>query len=178
MKKMIIVLLLALVAVTAVFAGQKASLSVLPYSFQSVREVGTENYVNSTYGLGGKAKYINFKDGSPFYIAFEAGSVSFWAEEKSNFTTVYALAKAGYSYELKDYVSLYAEAGCGADLQIYDKNGSFTSIYAAELGAEFAATDKLCIAVSCEGLFAFAEKDNANYNNWTICPSVGVVYSF
>ena len=179
MKKAIIIMLLALVAVTTVFASSQLSVAVSPFSFQSVKEVdGDKGYVNSTYGLGGKAVYaVNF-DNSNFYVDAEVGALTFWALKKTNYTDVFAVAKAGYSFDVTDKLSLNIEGGYGLDLQCYEDKCSAAGVFDLEAGAEIAVTDKVSVLASCEGMLSLSKKNDIHYNNWLVNTYIGMGYKF
>ena len=178
MKKAIIIMLLALLAVTAVFASSQLSVSISPYSYQSVRQIDNgKKHINSTYGMGGKAVYA-FDFDNNFYVDAEVGALTFWAKDKDNCTDVFAVAKGGYTFDITDKFCINAEAGYGLNLMCYEKDCSASGVFDLEVGAEYAINNKLSVLASCEGMLGLSKKDDVHYNNWLINMYIGMGITF
>lgn len=180
MKKMFVVLLLALLCSSAVFAaGNAITASVVPYGFQiSTSSADGQEPVKSTYGIGAEVLYSRFLTDRVFVKAGISQDTFLLPEGREAFTHVLASAGAGYVFTLSGPWSLDVGAGIGTDTLIYMGKVSETVTVLTGLGVNYALKDNLSLRLGCEGSFGFAKKDSTNYVNYRILPKLGVSFGF
>lgn len=180
MKKSIILVLVALICVSAVFAADNSvKVSAVPYGLQiSSSSAEGQASVYSRYGFGLEAAYQHKLTGGLYAEAGLAWHTFLMPEDKPAFTNVLAFAGVGYKYAFNDKIACSVSADVGTDTLIYNGKVSETVTLVAGLDASYALNDSLEILLGCKGSFGFSKKDSVNYVNYRVLPVVGVSYNF
>lgn len=179
MKKLLTVLTLVLILSSCIFATQKVTVSIDPYSFQSFVQKDEQDKVSvkSKYGIGGGLGYAFILDNG---ISFGADikADTYTIEGKDAFIDISFLAKAGYMFSFSDAFALYANVKGGLDLQTTEGTVSAVIEFGPEVGVSYNLTDELNIFASCEGLFGFPGNKDAKYSEYRVTPTIGAGLCF
>ncbi len=180
MKKSLILVLVAFVCLSAVYAsGNAVKVSVVPYGWQiTTSSADNENPFSSKYGIGLEASYqLGIEKG--FYAEMGLGWNTFiMKDDRPAFTNILAFAGLGYRYDFNDKLSCSANAGVGTDTLIYISKASETVTLRSALDVSYAISDSLELSLGCRGTFGFAKDESANYVNYRILPVLGISYKF
>ena len=179
MKKTLSVLVLILLACTTVFAASKVSVSVDPYSLQAFtqKDGDVKETTYPKYGFGAGAGY-DYNIYGNFNVGGQVKFATYYIEEQKNFIDVTFIGKAGYTYNVSEMVSVYANGKAALDLQIHNEKVSAVFEFGPELGVSHKINDTFSAFASCELLMGFPRKDGIKYSEFRVTPSVGVSYAF
>ena len=180
MKKSVIMVLVALVCLSAVFAADNSvKVSAVPYGLQiSTSSAAGSEPVKSRYGFGLEASYQRKLTGGLFAEAGVAWHTFLMPDSKPAFTNILAFAGVGYKYGINDKFACSASVDVGTDTLIYNKKASETITLAVGLEASYAITDKISVHIGCEGSFGFAKSGATKYVNYRVLPVLGAGYEF
>lgn len=180
MKKSIILVLVALICVSAVFAADNSvKVSAVPVGFQiSTSSAEGVDSVKSRYGLGLEAAYQRYLVKGLFVEGGLAWHTFLMKDDKPAFTNILAFAGVGYKCAFADKWACSASLDIGTDTLIYDGNVSETFTLVTGLDASYALNEGLELLLGCKGSFGFAKKDSVKYVNYRILPVLGVSINF
>ena len=180
MKKSVIMVLVALICVSAVFAaGNSVKASVVPYGLQiSTSSASGAEAVKSRYGIGLEATYQR-KLVKGLFVEGGIGWDTFLMKDgKPAFTNLLAFAGVGYKFDISDKFACSVNADVATDTLFYSGKVSETFTVKAGVNASYAINDKISVHVGCEGTFGFAKKDSTKFVNYRILPVLGASYEF
>lgn len=180
MKKSVVMVLVALICLSAVFAGNNSvKVSAVPYALQisTSSEAGVDA-VNSRYGFGLEAAYQRKITGGLFAEAGVAWHSFLMPDSKPLFTNILAFAGVGYKFEFTNKLSCSASIDVGADTLLYNSKVSETVTLVAGFDAAYAINDSIGILLGCRSSFGFAKKDSAKFVNYRIIPVLGASFEF
>ena len=180
MKKSVIMVLVALLCLSAAFAADNSvKASVIPYGFQiSTSSAEGQDAAYSRYGIGFEATYQR-KLSKGFFAEAGLGWDTFLMRDgKPAFTNLLAFAGVGYKLNLSDKLACSVNADIATDTLFYNGKVSETVTLKSGLNASLAITDSISIHIGCEGTFGFAKKDAVNYVNYRILPLMGASFEF
>ena len=180
MKKSVIMVLVALICLSAAFAADNSiKASVIPQGFQiSTSSAEGVDSVKSRYGFGLEAAYQRKLAGGLFAEAGVAWHTFLMPDSKPAFSNILAFAGLGYKYAFNDKLACSAIVDVGTDTLFYNGKVSETVTVKTGLNASIAITDGVSIHIGCEGTFGFAQKDAVNYVNYRILPLMGASFEF
>ena len=180
MKKTIVLVLVALICVSAVFASKDSiRVSVVPHGFQiSTTSVQGQDAVKSRYGIGLNAAWQHQLPNNFVAETGLAWNTFFMPDSKPAFTNILAFVGVGYKCSFNDKLSCTALVDVATDTLIYNKKVSENITLVAGLDVSYAINDSLKILLGCKGTFGFAKKDAVKYVNYRILPELGVSYNF
>ena len=180
MKKSVILVLVALLCVSAVFAaGNSVKLSVVPYGLQiSTSSASGQDPVKSRYGFGAQAIYQRDLIGGLYAEAGLAWDTFLMPDNKPAFTNLLAFAGAGYKFDFSDKLSGDVHVDVGSDTLFYKAKVSESFTIKCGLDLNYAVSEKISISIGCEGVFGFSKKSATNYVNYRVIPTLGVGYEF
>lgn len=170
MKKIIIALLVAVFASSAVFAASTLTLSASPYYLEFGTTSENSSKLFSEYGVGASAGFAyNLENG----VNLESEmllTVAFFNDMPS-LTEVGVFAKAGYG------TSWFGNAIIGLNLQCFDGNYSPVLTFGAEGGYKMVLRDGVKADFSIKGFMSYPKTTTVNYGFYKVVPSVGIEYS-
>ena len=170
MKKVVIALLIALFASSAVFASTALTLSASPYALELGTSSNTETTMLSEYGLSASAGFAyGFESGAN--VETELIVNTSFLKDVSNLTEVGLLAKVG------DGSSWYGNAICGVNLQAFDPTYSPVFTFGAEGGYKMNIADGIKADFSLKMLLAYPKSSTVGYGYYNFIPAVGIEYS-
>ena len=180
MKKTIVLVLVALICVSAVFASKDSiRVSVVPYGFQiSTSSESGVDAVKSRYGIGLNAAWQHQLPNNFVAETGLAWNTFLMPDSKPAFTNILAFVGVGYTYAFNDKFACTALVDLATDTLIYNSKVSENFTLVAGLDASYAITDSLKVLLGCKGTFGFAKKDAVKYVNYRILPELGVGYNF
>jgi hypothetical protein len=179
MKKSIVLVLVALICISAVFAsGNSIKASVVPYGLQiTTSSAAGQDSVNSKYGFGLNVAYqYQYK-----HLIVEAGfawDTFLMPDNKPALTSILAFAGIGCKYAFNDKFACSASVDVGTDTLIYNSKVSENITVIASLDASYALNDTFEVLIGCKGTFGFAKKNSVNYVNYRVLPMLGVNFNF
>lgn len=180
MKKSIILVLVALICLSAVFAADNSvKVSAVPVGFQiSTSSADGAAAVKSRYGLGLEAAYQRTLVKGLYAEAGLAWHTFLMKDNKPAFTNLLVFAGMGYKYAFNDKWAGSASLDLGADTLFYNGKVSETFTLVTGLDASYAVKDNLEVLFGLKGSFGFAKKDSVKYVNYRILPVLGVSVNF
>lgn len=180
MKKTIIAVLLVALCLSAVFAsGNTVKVSVVPYGLQiSTSSASGQDPVKSRYGVGAQAIYQRDLIGGLYAEAGLAWDTFLMPDERPNFTNLLVFAGVGYECAFSEKLSGDVHVNIGTDTLFYKGITAETVTIKAGLDLNCAISEKVSIAVGCEGVFGFSKKSATDYVNYRVLPTLGVGYEF
>lgn len=180
MKKSVIMVLVALICVSAVFAADNSvKVSAVPFGFQiSTSSADGVDAVKSRYGIGLEAAYQRKLAGGLFAEAGLAWDTFLMPDSKPAFTHLLAFAGMGYKCRFAENWACSLNVDLGADTLFYNGKVSETFTVATGLEGYYVLNEGLEILLGCKGSFGFSKKDSVKYVNYRILPVMGVSFNF
>ena len=180
MKKALILVLVALIGITTVFAAENTvKASVVPYGVQiTTSSAAGQTPVHSRYGFGLEATYQRKLVKGLFAEGGLGWNIFFMYDGKPNFTNILAFAGVGYRFDINNQVSCSVNADVAADTLIFNKKASENIALKAGVEVLFIHNENISIHLGCEGTFDFGKKDTTSYVNYRILPVIGASYNF
>lgn len=180
MKKSVILVLVALLCVSAVFAADNSvKFSVVPYGMQiSTSSAAGQDAVYSRYGIGLETSYQRKLVKGLFFEGGIGWNTFLMKDGRPKFTNLLAFAGLGYKFDITDRFACTVSADFGTDTLFYSGKVSETFTVKAGVNASYAVSDSVSIHIGCEGTFGFSQKKSTNFVNYRILPTLGVGYEF
>ncbi len=180
MKKALILVLVALIGITTVFAAENTvKASVVPYGVQiTTSSAAGQTPVYSRYGLGLEATYQRRLVKGLFAEGGLGWNIFFMNDGKPVFSNILAFAGVGYSFDINNQFSCSVSADVAADTLIFNKKASENIALKAGVDVSYSINDSIRVHLGCEGTFDFGKKDATNYVNYRILPVIGASYNF
>ena len=178
MKRIIILALVAILAVSAVFAGQHiVTASASPYAKQYVKSSWDTNY-DSHYGWGGKVGYRYFT--GPVLLGVDVVYEGYnYSEYHKNLANWQFLAKVGAKAILLENMDLNADFGCGVEIDVTNViNTHF--VMAGNVGLTYFVTPMVGITLGTDLSITWPQTKNSTYQArvFNVFPTVGVELDF
>lgn len=180
MKKSVVLVLVALICVSAVFAADNSvKVSAVPVGFQiSTSSAEGVDAVKSRYGLGLEAAYQRYLVKGLFVEGGVAWHTFLMKDNKPAFTNLLFFAGMGYKCEFADKWACSASLDLGADTLFYNSKVSETFTLVTGLDASYAVSENIEVLLGLKGSFGFAKKDSVKYVNYRILPVLGASINF
>ena len=180
MKKSIVLILVALICVSAVFATDNSvKVSAVPFGFQiSTSSAEGVDSVRSRYGIGLEADYQRYLVKGLFAEAGLAWDTFLMPDSKPAFTHLLAFAGMGYKCRFAENWACSLNVDLGADTLFYNGKVSETFTVVTGLEGSYAINEGLEVLLGCKGSFGFSKKDSVKYVNYRILPVMGVSFIF
>jgi len=178
LKKWFFVLLICIMALPCLFAGQRGSnvidLSMTPSSYQIIK-VGDDTY-EAASGLAASAGYMrSFKNG------LSAGGSIEWSNYKQekllpygSFNNIAILARGNYRFALSERV--FAETGLGLGYEMCVVGKNVTNSFVAEINGDFGIIidDVFSLLAGAKAKIAVQKTTNV----YSVLPFIGAGISF